>query len=93
MPGIPHYRLLSRGSRRGLQSRRLLLDAGRVRPFDPSEWSRSLVVVERGELELLWPDGARLTFTPGDVLCLATLGLVGLRAAGAAPTLLLVVRR
>jgi hypothetical protein len=93
MAGVPHYRLPSPGGARRVVARRRLLEAGRTLPFEPGEWARSLVVVERGDLELCWPDGASLEFGPGDVLCLAGLGLVALRAVGAAPTLLLIVRR
>lgn len=93
MPGVPHYRLLSREGRRRPRSRRVLIDVGQARPFERDEWESSVVVVERGHLMLCWRDGATLTFSPGDVLCLAPLGLVALRAVGPTPTLLLVVRR
>ncbi len=93
MPGVPAYRLLWPQSRRRLASRRLLIEQHRPRRFDADEWQGSLVVVERGGLELEWADGARLAFTTGDVLCLDGLGLVALRATAAAPTLLLVLRR
>ena len=93
MPGVPAYRLLWPGSGRRLATRRLLIESHRPRSFDASEWVGSLVVVERGRLELEWRDGARLAFSPGDVLCLQGLGLVALRATTPSPTLLLVLRR
>lgn len=93
MPGVPAYRLLWPGSRRRMASRRLLIEAHRPRRFEAGEWLGSLVVVERGGLELEWRDGARLAFSPGDVLCLQGLGLVALRATTSSPTVLLVLRR
>lgn len=93
MPALPHYRLLSRGSGRRPVSRRLALDAGRARPFEAAEWHRCLVLVEQGQLQLQWENGATLTFGPGDVLYLASLGLVALRAVGTTPAQLLLVRR
>jgi hypothetical protein len=76
-----------------MATRRLLIEPSRSRCFDPDEWWSSLVVVERGGLELEWRDGARLTFATGDVLCLQGLELVALRATALVPTLLLIVRR
>lgn len=93
MPGVPAYRLLWPESGRRVTTRRLLIEPQRPRAFDASEWLGSLVVVERGGLELEWLDGARLTFSPGDVLCLQGLGLMRLCAAAHSPTLLLVMRR
>jgi hypothetical protein len=93
MPGVPAYRLLWPESRRRVAIRRLLIEAQRPRIFDRSEWQGSLVIVERGALELEWLDGARLAFSPGDMLCLQDLGLAALRAATSAPAVLLVMRR
>ena len=93
MPGVPGYRLLWPQSRRRLAARRLLIELHRPRRFEADEWLSSVVVVERGGLELEWRDGARLTFGPGDVLCLQGLGLVALHAATPAPAVLLVMRR
>jgi hypothetical protein len=92
MPGVPPYRLLWPGSGRRAITRRLLIEPHQPRPFDASEWLGSLVVVERGGLELEWRDGARLAFSPGDVLCLHGLALVALRATTPSPTLLFVMR-
>ena len=93
MPGVPAYRLRWPGSGRRVATRRLLIEPHQPRPFDASEWLGSLVVVERGGLELEWRDGIRLSFSIGDVLCLQGLGLVALRATARSPTLLLVMRR
>jgi hypothetical protein len=93
MPPVPAYRLLWPKSRRRMATRRLLIEPSRSRCFDPDEWWSSLVVVERGGLELEWRDGARLTFATGDVLCLQGLELVALRATALVPTLLLIMRR
>jgi hypothetical protein len=93
MPGVPVYRLRWPERGRLLATRRLLIEPSQPRPFAASEWLGSLVVVERGGLELEWRDGARLAFSPGDVLCLQGLGLVALRATTPSPTLLLVMRR
>lgn len=93
MPGVPAHRLHWPGSGRRLAIRRLVIEPHQPRAFDANEWLGSLVVVERGGLELEWRDGARLAFSPGDVLCLQGLGLVTLRAAAHSPTLLLVMRR
>ena len=93
MPGVPTHRLLWSRGRRRLATRRLLIEPSRPRHFDADEWRGSLVIVERGELELEWQDGGRLAFSTGDVLCLQGLGLTTLRAVAPTPTLLLVMRR
>jgi hypothetical protein len=69
------------------------LPPGREIPFVETEWRRSLVVVERGELELVAARGAYGRFLRGDVLCLVGLGLRALRGRGGDPTVLAVVRR
>lgn len=93
MPPVPSYRLPVTGWRRGWVARRLVIEPERARSFDAGEWARSLMIVERGALELEWRDGACLRFGTGDTLCLQGLGLSTLRAVGNRPTLLLILRR
>jgi len=93
MPALPLFGGLGVRAARGFAVRRVRLDAGSSHAYEPTEWRRALVVVERGRLELEWRGGARLGFAAGDVLCLDGLDLVALRSAGAAPTRLLVVKK
>ncbi len=93
MPGVPVYRLRWPERGRPLAVRRVLIERWRPRRFDPDEWHGCLVVVERGGLELEWRDGARLAFSPGDLLCLQGLALSRLFSTTPAPTVLLVMRR
>jgi hypothetical protein len=65
----------------------------RALEFDEAEWRDSLVVVERGEIELECHDGSGQRFGPGDVLCLVGLPLCALVNPGHEPVLLLAVSR
>ena len=62
-------------------------------PFVEAEWRDSLVVVERGALELVGGWGPAGRFLRGDILCLVGLGLRSLRCGSRDATLLTVVRR
>jgi hypothetical protein len=73
--------------------RAVAVGPGRALAFDEAEWRDSLVVVERGELELECLDGSRRCFRRGDVLCLDGLSLRTLRNPGREPALLLAVSR
>jgi len=61
--------------------------------FDEAEWRDALVVVERGEIELVCLGGSRERFGRGDVLWLAGLPLGALRNPGCEPALLAAVSR
>jgi hypothetical protein len=71
--------------------RRVLITSGVPHVYEPRDWEAALVVVERGQLELEWSEGARLRFEPGDTLCLVGLDLCALHCASPYPTLLLAV--
>jgi hypothetical protein len=59
-----------------------LLGPGRERAFDPAEWRGALVVVERGQIELVTEADECSRFVRGDVLVLAGLSLRALRNPG-----------
>lgn len=61
--------------------------------FDPAEWRDTLVLVERGRLELDCGDGQRGVFGTGAILCLAELPLRTLRTADREPVVLVAVSR
>jgi hypothetical protein len=62
-------------------------------PYDPADWRDSLVVVERGELELQGICGNRRTLRAGSILWMTGLRLRMLRNPGPEPTLLAAVSR
>ena len=69
------------------------LSPDQQRSYVPEEWSDTLVVVERGAIELLFLSGARRVFVRGDVLCLDGLPLRSLRTHGEVQALLSAVTR
>ena len=72
---------------------RVELRPGAPRAYLPAEWGDTLVVVERGRLDLdLRDDGIR-SFPAGSVLHLDGLALRALRCPGPGPTVLITVRR
>jgi len=66
---------------------------GQERVIDDAEWRDALVLLERGEIELECPGGARRRFRSGSVLCLAGLGLRAVHNEGPEPALLVAVSR
>jgi hypothetical protein len=77
----------------GFAARHVAIDPGSERPYDPTEWSDALVVVEAGYLELECTGGARACFDGGAVLFLDTLPLRTLRNCGCELLLLIAVSR
>jgi hypothetical protein len=73
--------------------RRLALGPGKRHAYDPREWQDSLVVVERGEVELECLSGACRSFSGGDILWLAGLPIRALHNHGNAPAVVVAVRR
>ena len=61
--------------------------------YEAREWDGALVVIERGEIELVLAGGGTRRFVAGDVIALAGLRLRALRNPAAAPALLSAVRR
>jgi hypothetical protein len=61
--------------------------------YDEADWQDSLVVIERGAIELEGPGGNLHHFARGDVLWLAGLSLRAVRNTGGEPALLLAVAR
>lgn len=79
--------------RPGFRRAVLRIDPGDRRPYRPSDWADSLVVIETGELDLETASGVRHTCRAGDVLWLAGLPLRSLVNRGAVPVVITVVRR
>ncbi|HET6547234.1 MAG TPA: hypothetical protein VFG79_02175 [Solirubrobacter sp.] len=67
--------------------------AGGERPYAASEWSDSLVIVDRGEIELCGAGGTRRRFTRGALIWLDGVPLRALRNPGGEPAVLLAVSR
>jgi hypothetical protein len=63
------------------------------RPYRASEWRSALVVVERGQVDLMGVDGTRLSFARGDTLFLAGLPIRALRNEGEQVALLSALSR
>jgi hypothetical protein len=66
---------------------------GAVRTYNEAEWRDALVVIERGEIELVSVRGRRLRLESGAVLWLSGLPLKALHNPGSEPALLLAVGR
>jgi len=73
---------------RGYRLRTLTLQPRDAIDYVPADWADTLVVVERGEVELECRSGNRAWFAEGSVVVLAGLGLRRLRNAGDAPLVL-----
>jgi hypothetical protein len=73
--------------------RLVAINPGLERTYDEADWRDSLVVVERGDIELEFLGGGRRRFRRGDVLWLSGLSLRALRNRGLEPALLLAVSR
>lgn len=69
------------------------LGPGHSHAFTRTEWADTLVVVDRGRLQLDCTAGGRRTFPAGSVLWLAALPLRTLRNPDPTPTVLVAVRR
>ena len=77
----------------GFKVRAVGVEPGGRRTYDEAEWSDSLVVVRRGEIELECLSGATLRFRRGALLWLTGLPLRALHNRGREPALLLAVSR
>jgi hypothetical protein len=73
--------------------RRLALGPGKRHAYDPREWQDSLVVIERGAVELECRSGASRAFSGGTVLWLAGLPVRAIHNHGNDTALLVAVRR
>jgi quercetin dioxygenase-like cupin family protein len=73
--------------------REVTIPPGGERPYDAAEWWDSLVMVERGEVELDCRGGALARFTRGDILWLTGLPVCALRNTGDEPAVLVAVSR
>lgn len=78
---------------RSFELRLVAVDPGLERPYDEADWRDSLVVVERGHIELEFVEGSRRRFRRGDVLWLSGLPLRALHNSGRESALLVAVSR
>jgi hypothetical protein len=72
----------------GFVVRTLILQPGDAIAYRPGDWADTLVVVERGELEIECHSGTGARFAAGAVLVFAGLPLRCLRNAGGEPLVL-----
>jgi hypothetical protein len=73
--------------------RRVVLDPGASRPYEPAEWDDALVIVKRGEIDVECLAGGRMRFVAGDMLWLTGLPLRCLRNPGPEPVVLSAISR
>jgi hypothetical protein len=78
---------------RGFRRWDVVVEPGTARPYDSAEWRGAIVVVEGGEIDLVWREGRRTRLTSGAVGFLADLPLRELRNPGAVPVVLVAVAR
>jgi hypothetical protein len=76
-----------------LRRRTVILPPGDVLDFVAADWADTLVVVERGELEIECRSGRRATFAADAVLTLVELPVRCLRNRGSEPLVLSAVTR
>ena len=77
----------------GFEMQLVSVEPGGTRPYRDADWWDSLVVVERGQVELECVRGGRRRFAQGAVMWLAGLPLVALHNPGPDPALLAAVSR
>jgi hypothetical protein len=75
------------------ERRRHVLGPGVERPSDRAEWADTIVLIERGRLEVCCEAGARVIYEEGDLLPLGWLPLRALRNPGMAEMRLIAIRR
>ena len=75
------------------RARVVALPPGTIRPYDESEWSDALVVVECGAVVLECRGGTRRAFGTGDVIWLTGMGVLALHNEGAGRAVLVAVSR
>jgi hypothetical protein len=93
MGGEDRLSFLGRPGPRNLRLRTLTLQPRDALDYRPGDWVDTLVVVERGELELECQSGVRAWFGQGAVLVLAELGLRRLRNSSSTPLVLSALSR
>ena len=71
----------------------IVLAPGDTRVYDAAEWRDTIVVIERGQIELEGLNGSRYRFGRGDVLWLAGLPLRGLHNCGLTPAVIVAIAR
>ena len=84
---------LGRSTPAGMAVRTVSIPAHTDLVYEPSEWTRALVIVEAGEVELECHTGARARFGAGSVLFFDGLPLRAVRNAACGPALLSAVSR
>ena len=84
---------LDGGPPEGFDMRLISVDPGATRPFREEDWQDSLVVLERGELDITCVRGGCRRFHEGAVMWLAGLPLVALHNPGREPVLIAAVSR
>src|ERR671930_294760 len=92
-PGRDRLSFLGRQLSPSFERRTVSVAPGHARAYLEADWADSLVVVERGEIELECLDGKRQRFVRGDSLWLCGLPLKLLRTPGSEPALLVAVSR
>jgi hypothetical protein len=85
--------LFRREIRRGFQVRDIAIPSGSQLAYDPTQWQGTVVLVERGRIELECLDGRRRVFGPGNVLFFVGLGLQTIHNAGTEALMLIAVSR
>jgi hypothetical protein len=75
------------------ERRVVVVGAGAARAYDARDWRDAIVMVERGEIEVVGRAGGRARFGPGSVVALDDLPLRALRTVGRDAAVLVAVRR
>ncbi|MFC4589872.1 hypothetical protein [Sphaerisporangium corydalis] len=73
--------------------RGVIIEPGRARVYDESEWRGAIVMVEQGRVELLCAGGDRLGFGRGDALWLHGLPVQVVYNPGTEPAVLVAISR
>jgi hypothetical protein len=79
---------LGAGCPSGFRLRTLILQPHDALEYHPTEWADTLLIVERGELEIECRSGVRASFGEGALLAVTGLAVRCLRNAGSAPLVL-----
>jgi hypothetical protein len=84
---------LGRRCPRGFLLRTLILQPRDAIDYRPADWIDTLLVVERGELEVECAGGTRAVFAAGAIVLLDRLDLRRLRSSGSTPLVLSALSR
>lgn len=71
----------------------IVIAPGSEKAYEAAEWADSLVIVERGEIEVVCVGGATHPFRVGNILCPTALPLLALRNRTDLPAVLAAVSR